>query len=418
MRYQLDKRAVLVAGCAAVFGAFSPVPLEAAEYRLLPVVVLSEEYNDNLFQEAHNRRTDYVTRVQPSLLFNTQGGGFSCDLTYGIDYKHYARDSRDDEFDHRAAFKGNLHFWDGFLKVDLSDSYSRVSTNVARDVVSESLVVNQTEQNLAVISPYLTWRLAPSTTLKTGYRYTDTRYWGPQGIDKIQHDGYAEVEREVKAGLLVSAGYNFAHISAEPTDLDRHDIYGGFRYLFSQGSFLNGKVGNSWQSFSNGVSTSDPFWDIGIGKDFGVVTATIGTKAQYTEDPLTLSTRNTSYYGTLNRVFQRGTASFTASYNEYEKDQLAIPETQRKVLLAASGRYEFRPDLNLSMTLSGDRLEQSATAATYPYHLYGNFALEYALSKHTVLGANYSWISYRHQLDSAANAAEVNRAIVEMRLSL
>ena len=133
---------------------------------------------------------------------------------------------------------------------------------------------------------------------------------------------------------------------------------------------------------------------------------------------MTLSTRNTSYYGTLNRVFQRGTASFTASYNEYEKDQLAIPETQRKVLLAASGRYEFRPDLNLSMTLSGDRLEQSATAATYPYHLYGNFALEYALSKHTVLGANYSWISYRHQLDSAANAAEVNRAIVEMRLSL
>lgn len=402
-----------IAACL-ILGA---APLCASEYRLVPALVVSEEFNDNLFQEAHDRRTDLVTRVRPSVGFNTLGGGFSCTLSYGIDYRYYARQSRTDEFDHRAGFKGNLSFFDEFLKLDLSDSYSRVSTNVARDVVEESLVANQTEQNVAVISPYLTWRLSPNTTLKTGYRYVDTRYWGV-GIEKMEQHLFAELGRELGPGFLVNAGYNFAYVDADTGTLDRHEVYAGFKRDFGRGSFLHARLGNSWQSFSNGVGSSDPFWDLSAGREFGTVTATVGTKAQYTEDPQTISTRTTTHYATVSRLFPRGTASLTASYSEFEKNQQLLPEVQRKVFLGASGRYELHEGVALRMGLSGDRIEGTQPVNGHPYHLYGNLALDYALSRQSTLAASYSWISYRNELDSARDAAEVNRVIVEMRFTL
>jgi len=394
---------------------FVTMPAVALDFKLVPSVSLSEEYNDNLFQDAEGARADFVTRVQPSIGAQVRGGGFNCDLSYGLDYRNYARHSRDDEFDHRAAFKSDLNFREGFFRIDLRDTYSRVSLNVARDVVSESLVVNQTLQNVAYISPYLTWRVSANSTLKTGYRYVDTRYWDSDGIDKMEHDVFTEFSREIRTGLVLSAGYNFARTDADTTGFYRHDVYGGLKYDIDRGTFLYGKIGNNWHSFDNGFDTSDLFWDAGASRDFGFIVVALGTRVQYTEDPETLSTRDTSYYATLSRAFPRGAASFICSYSEYEEIELAQPD--RKVLLAATGNYELRPDLMLKLSLSGDRLNQSE-GTEYPYHLYGNFGFDYALSKQAALGVNYSRISYRNKLDSSEGSTDVNRFIAEVRLSL
>ncbi|WP_129125883.1 TIGR03016 family PEP-CTERM system-associated outer membrane protein [Geomonas oryzae] len=399
---------------AVLLTAFSPAL--AAEFRLVPSLTLGEEYNDNLLQTASRQKTDFVTRVQPGVAFSAEGGGFSTDVTYGLDYRYFANGTRRDQFDHRAGMKGSFRFFDDFLHLDLSDSYSRVSTDVARDVVNESLVVDQLLQNNAVISPYLNWRLPGAATLKTGYRYRDTRYWSGDGLDKIEHDGYAEYSRELTAGFTLSAAYNFAHLSSEASALDRHEGYLGLRYDWSTATFIYGKFGYDWQSFDSGANTSDPFWDVGASRDFGILTATAGTKVQYTEDPQTLSTRNVRHYATLSRVFSRGFASLGGSYEKFEKQQL-IRDVEHKTLIEASARYLLRPDLTLMLGLAGDRLSNGGTV-TYPYHLTGSFGMDYMLSEHLVLGANYTHISYRHHLDSAGGAVEVNRAIVEMRLSL
>ncbi|MBJ6801417.1 TIGR03016 family PEP-CTERM system-associated outer membrane protein [Geomonas propionica] len=402
---------------ALILSCQAPLPALGADYRLIPSLVVGEEYNDNLFQSASNAKTDFVTRVQPSLALNATGGGFSTDLSYGIDYRYFAKGSRKDQFDHRAAMKGSFGSPEDFLHLDLADTYSRVSSNVARDVVNESLVVNQTLQNNALISPYLTWHLPGGSKLKTGYRYRDVRYWEGDGIDKIEHDGYAEWSREIKAGMVLSAAYSYARVNSELAALDRHEVYAGLRYDYGTGNFLYGNLGYDWQYFDNGKSSSDPFWDLGAGRDFGVLTAVIGTKVQYTEDPQTIATRNVSHYATLSRNFPRGFASFNASYSKYDKQDLLVRDVQKKVLLGLSGRYELLQYLALTLNLSGDRLDRTI-GTEYPYHLTGGLAVDYSLSQHLVLGANYSYISYRNDLGSTKGAVEVNRAIVEMRLSL
>lgn len=391
-------------------------PAFAADFRLTPSLILGEEYNDNLLQTSSGEKTDFVTRVQPTLTLGAMGGGFNADLSYGLDYRYFAKGTRRDQVDHRAGMKGSFAFFDDFLHLDLSDSYSRVSTDVARDVVNESLVVDQLLQNNAVVSPYLNWHLPGAATLKTGYRYRDTRYWSGDGLDKFEHDGFAEYTRELTAGFTLTAAYNYAHLSSAGSALDRHEAYLGARYDWSTGSFIYAKAGYDWQSFDGGGNSSDPFWDVGLSRDFGILIAAVGTKVQYTEDPQTLSTRNVRHYATFSRTFSRGFASLGGSYEKFEKQQ-AIRDVQHKALIEATARYLLRPDLNLTLGLSGDRLTGDPPTV-YPYHLNGSFALDYTLSTHLVLGANYTHISYRRHLDSTAGAVEVNRAIVEMRLSL
>lgn len=388
----------------------------AAEFRFTPSLALSEEYNDNLFQDATGEKTDLVTRVQPAVALSAEGGGFTTDLSYGVDYRYYAKESSSDEFDHRAAMKGSFKFFDDFLHLDLLDTYSRVSSELARDLTSESLVVDQTLQNNAVISPFLNWRPSGTSTLKTGYRYRDTRYWEGDGIDKIEHAGYAEWSRELSEGLVLSAGYTFASISSDTDGLDRHEAFAGLRYDYGTGNFLYGKGGYVRQSFDGGLEKSDPFWDVGVSRDFGLLVAALGTKVQYAEDPQTLSTRNISHYATLSRIFPRGFAGFTASWSKYEKEQQVPRDIEKKVLLGLAGRYELRPGLTANLNLSGDRLD-STLPSDYPYHLTAGAGFEYALGTHVVLAANYTHISYRDNLDSAAGSVEVNRAIVEMRVT-
>jgi uncharacterized protein, PEP-CTERM system associated len=400
--------------CVAV--SLASAPAFAAEFRLTPSLTLGEEYNDNLFQTSSRHSTEFVTRVQPTVALSATGGGFKTDLFYGLDYRHYAKGSRGDQFDHRAGMKGSLGFFDDFVHLDLSDSYSRVSSDLARDVTAESLVTNQTLQNNAVISPYLTWHLSGSSTLKTGYRYRDTRYWSGNGIDKTEHDGYAEWSRELTEGLVLSAAYSYAHLSSETNALNRQEVYAGLRYDYGTGNFLYGKLGYDWQSFHSGSNTGDPFWDAGAGRDFGFLTATAGTKVEYTEDPETLSTRNITHYATLGRAFSRGTMSFNASYSKYEKQQVLGHDVRRKVLLGLAGRYDLRQDLALLLSLSGDRLNGDLRGER-PYHLVGGVGLDWTLSGRVVLGTNYTHISYRDHLDSAADSIEVNRVIVELRLT-
>ncbi|MBU5613487.1 TIGR03016 family PEP-CTERM system-associated outer membrane protein [Geomonas azotofigens] len=401
---------------AAALPLFAHAGAGAAEFRFTPSLVVGEEYNDNLFQSSTRPVTEYVTRVQPNLALKGEGGGVKADLSYGFDYRYFARNSRADQFDHRAALAAGFGATGDFLHLDLSDTYSRVSANVARDVTAESLVVSQTLQNSALVSPYLTWHLPGNSTLVTGYRYRDVRYWGGSGVDKTEHDGYATWSRELTEGLVLSAQYSYARVKSDVNSLDRHETYLGLRYDRATGSFIYGNLGYDWQSFDNGRNTADPFWDVGASRDFGFLVAALGTKVQYTEDPETISTRNVSHYATLSRNFSRGLASFNASYSKYDKQALPGRDVQKKVFLGLNGRYDLRTDLGVTLNLSGDRLSRSL-GGEFPYHLYGNVGLDYTLSTHAVLAANYSYISYRNDLGSTKGGTDVNRVIVELRLS-
>jgi opacity protein-like surface antigen len=381
-----------------------------------PFVTVSEEVTDNIFETPANKRTEYTTRVRPGATFHYLSPLWTWDSSYTFEYRNYARKSAGDNYLHDGMLKGTIALVENFLFVDLSDTYHRISLDVARDITTESsLFLNQTDQNIATVSPYLLWRLRGDNTLKTGYRFTDTRYWEPVGIDSQQHNGFADLTHEFSSKLSIYAGYDFTRLESKPSLFNKHDLYGGFKYEYADKSFVFGKIGNSWQKFDIGLDVNYLFWDVGVTHDFRFALATVETKVTTSQDPLAVSTKETDYSGKLEKNLQRGMISMYASYAEYV-NTATNQMFQNKLSLSASGRYEVMQDLSASMTATGERFNKR-TVLDYPYRFTGVAGLSYALKDELTIGLTYTYVNYLLGLDTTVGSKQINKAVIDLKKS-
>jgi len=408
-------RLLMVAGLLG-FGLLAGAvePSRAAEMEFKPSLSVSEEVNDNIYETSSSKRTDYITRVMPGATFHYLAPLWNWDMDYTFEYRKYAQRSQSDQYNHSANLKGNISLLNNFLFLDVADTYRRVSLDVARDVTTESsLFLNQTDQNIATVSPYLQWRLGEKSTLKTGYRYIDTRYWG-DGIEKREHGAFAELKYEVTSKFSLSAGYDYSRNKTTPFSYDTHDVYGGFNYQYADKSSIFGKIGNTWQMFNNGANANFLFWDAGIIHDFGIAVATLESSVQTTEDPLAVSTKTTNYIGKLDKVLQRGAVGLSSTYTEYEDTQTGI-NSQRKLSFSGNGRYELIESLQGSLVVTADRFYQTSAVTDFRYHLNATTGLAYSFNRDLVASLNYTYETFRNDLNDATGAREINRGIIELK---
>ena len=400
----------LVILCAVFLGA---LPARAAEMKFTPSLAVSEEYNDNVRDSATDRRSDFITRLQPGVAFMYRAPSVNGDLSYSFDYQNYARGTVDNEENHNLNLKSTAEMVKNFFFLELSDTLSRVSLDVTRDVTTESLSANQTDQNRGSVSPYLLWRLGEKNTLKTGYRFTDTSYWGSPGIDKREHRAFAEFNYDPTSRLNFNLGYAWSRTMTDLLDYNQHDLHGGFRYEYLEKSFLFGGVGNSWQAPSVGSNVSNPFWNAGISRDFGNLAAMLETRVEYSEDPLAISTKTTSYSLAMEKSLQHGTVGLSSAYRKY-LDTLITAREQRKAELGGYWRGELSPRLNATVTVSGDKVSRQSVQ-DYAYHLNSGAGLSYGFNYDIAASLNYSYVEYRRDLESSANARQTNRVILSLK---
>lgn len=397
---------------AAVCGA---MPALAADVSFTPSLSVSEEFNDNILDSAVDRKSEFVTRVQPGASVIYHAPAAHGDLSYSFDYQNYARGTRENEENHYLNLRGRAELAGNFLFLEVSDTLSRVSLDVARDVTTESLHANQTDQNRGSFSPYLLWRFGEHKSLKTGYRFTDTSYWGGAGIDEREHKGFAELSLEPAARLSLTAGYTFGTVTTDVVDYDQHDVNSGFRYEYSESSFLYGGIGNSWQSFSDARNTSNLFWHAGVNRTFNSFAATLEARVLYADDPLTVSTKETTFTARLEKTLQYGVLGVSSAYSKFV-DIRAGALDRRRAALNGVLRYELSPRLNASLSLVGDKTSRNSLE-DYPYHLSGSTGFSYSFNYDITASLNYSYVDYRRELDSASESRQTNRVLLTVRMA-
>jgi hypothetical protein len=428
------RKTVILAALSLFSGAaWAPRPAAAGEFTMKPTLSLSEEYNDNVDASAANRRTDYITHLQPGLALHYLSAGSVWDAAYNPEYIKFARGTKEDEFNHRGVLNGSAALIGNFLFLDLSDTLSRVSLDVARDVTKDSVFVNQVDQNLATVSPYLMWRYAEKGSLKTGYSYTDVRYWNAGssgGVDRRQQDATAELNYEIRPKLSLSAQYGFSSVQSQAAGYDSHSVSGGVKYQYADGSSFFGSLGNSWQIFSGGQRVSSLFWDVGFTHDFRALVATLESKVSVNTDPqsvsnrqaslsiptnvdpLSISTKMTTHSARLERKFERGTVGLSGSYSRYAENQTGGAE-RTTTTLGALGSCEVSPSLTASLSATGDRVTGLAPG-DFPYHFTGIGALSYAFNHDLTAGLSYTRVIYRLEPASGSGSVDVNRVVLTL----
>ena len=410
----------------------------AGETSLRPFLIVGEEFTDNVYETSRNKQSDFITRIRPGVNFRYLSPRIDWDSTYSIEYRHYARNGHGDEFNHDAEMRSTITLIDNFFFVDLHDSYHRVSLDVTRDPLTQSsLFHNQTDENRATISPYFLWRLGDKTTLKTGYRFTDVRYWG-RGIERYEHGGFAELDYEMSSKLNINAGYTFTRLFSDEYNYNNHSVYGGFRYNYAENSFLFAQLGNTWQDFDTGRSTNYVFWNAGLVHDFNMLLLTLETRVQNSSDPsggiagggaysyasidpLHVSTKQTLYRVQIDKPIERGMLSAYASYTDYDYTDRPS-KSCHKYLIGASGRYELFPKLNVDASAFGERTVGSDNSYynyyyndAYDYRLSGSLGMTYTFNYGFSVRLAYIYTTRRDDLGSSRNAANVNRGILELR---
>lgn len=397
--------------CALLLGG--AVQVLGADFSVKPSLSVSEEYTDNVFENNLNKRSDYITRTQPGLSLAYKAPLWDWDLGYVFDYRYYARNSRKDDTTHNINAKGLVKLVDEKLFLELSDTYKRVSLDVTRDTTNESLYQNQSDQNVGTVSPYLVLRPADRLTLKAGYRYINTWYKDPQAVSKQDHIGFINSSYELTPTFFLTGDYTFTReIPLKNSSFYRHEAYVGPRYEYAEKSFIYARGGIIDSDYDNGTHYFNPSWNAGITHTFDNVTANFSTGMKYSDDPLGVSTLETSYNASLTRSLQRGSMTLQGSYTEF-LDAKFDKLKNKRYSGGISGVYELMQDLRGTLGFTYENYRDLLLDGTTDKY-FVDCGLNYSFGKELTLGLSYKYFDYSSARIVADNK-QVNRVILEVK---
>ena len=150
--------------------------VHAVEWRFRPRVSVAETYSDNInLAPDGGERHDFVTDVSPGFSLRGEGRRVFLDLFYNLQYLNYARDTRNDRFNHQLRAVGNAELLEDLFFVDLRSSYRQENTDSLGRLASDTLSVTGNENDVFtfLVSPYLRRRFG--TFMDAELRYTHDR---------------------------------------------------------------------------------------------------------------------------------------------------------------------------------------------------------------------------------------------------
>ena len=389
---------------------------KCAEFSLKPTITLSEEYTDNVLDTNSPKKTDFITQAQPGILFSYQAPFWDWNLSYAYDYRHYAKGSQADDYTQNANLQGLLKLVDEKLFLDVSDTYQRVSLNVARDTSNETLFQNQSDQNVGTLSPYLVLHPTGTLMVKTGYRYVNTWYKDSLAVSKQSHTGFLDTTYEMTPRFFATAGYSYTKELSETAGngLTYQQAYLGPRYEYADKSFIFAQGGAIMTRYSTGPQTPKPYWNAGLTHTSGTVVANLISSLAYTEDPTGAATLTTTYGADLSKNFQQGTLTVLGSYTEFSLATSHQTNTKR-YSTGFRSTYDLTQDLHGTLGLTFDRY-QDVILDTVTREYSVDASLTYALAKATGIGITYHYVNYS-SAEVAIDNREINRIIFNVNQS-
>lgn len=387
--------------------------VHCAEYEVSPSIAVTQEYTDNLFETPTNRVTESITRIQPGLSILYKAPLWDWQSSYNFDYRIYDRGKKGDETTHALAANGSIRLIEELLFLDVSDTYSRVSLDATRDTSRESLFVNQTDRNVATISPHMILRPTTGVSIRTGYRYINTWYRDSAASPKQDHAAFIDTSYEVTPKLSVSANYEFTREIADQYEFNRQVTSAGPSYEYAEKSFIFVRGGASIIKYDARPSTIGPYWSAGLTHTFDTVIATLSTGVSYTDDPLGNAFQEEYYTVSLKKQLrERASVELTGGYTQFTNTVTDIAQNKR-YSGAIKGTYEIIPNLQGNLDLTYVRYHDLLRDG-FTDKYFVDSGLSYTFGKGWSTRAAYSYLDYSSQ-QIATDNKWVNRVTIELK---
>jgi hypothetical protein len=348
----MSNRTIVIIAACVLFAAAARA--EAAEYRIIPSITLSEEYDDNIFLTPENEVHDYITHAIPAVQLTYQARLWDWDVAYSYDYQYYARSTVENGGYHKLALTNLTRVVDNFFFIRITDQYMRTSFSPVEDFTLQSSRQNQTDSNVFAISPYVVSRLFTRTTLTAGFEYRNVWYKDPAAVDRYENIYYLYLLQDLSTKLKMTETLTYTKSYTRfPNDYNQTLFLVGPRYEYQDKSVMWFQAGRTSFDYENGTRLGIPVWDAGIIHQTPTVILSFLTARTFIDDPFYVVRREDAYVGSIGRMVERTSYNFSMAMRDYAIGDFSYLQERRYTttfdfshFLATNIQGMYRVDVN------------------------------------------------------------------------
>jgi hypothetical protein len=200
---------------------------------VVPSLSVVEEYNDNIFLDNDNRKSDFITAISPGLSLTLEDPSYRVSAAYSFTSLLYA-----DQTDFNAVRGRELATLEALYRVtprltlSIADTYLRSENSNVGSLGGLSIGLVRTTSNSLV--PAVTYSLDPQTTLRAFGAWTTESFDTAEASDSDTYRGEGYVDYALTQRLTLTGGYAFAYYDVEGIDpVQTHTPLFGGTYRFT-----------------------------------------------------------------------------------------------------------------------------------------------------------------------------------------
>ncbi len=403
-----------------------------AETTLLPSILVSEEYNDNLFLTPHDSPNgefpSYITRIAPSVLFNYSSSLWDWKFAGTYDYRYYSHWDYADNSAYTIHFAEQTRIIRNFFMLDVSDDHARVSVTPTYDYTQQSSFVNQTDQNILNVHPYFILKPALNTTINVAYAFIDTTYsnptgtfysaatgtfiQGPSGIDTREHVGSVELVQELSSKTTLTTALSRTRNENDANSFVKQEATVEFGYEYSDSSRVSAMVGYDIFNPDTGVNVREPIWDLRGLHKLPTVSFEFEMAFHFIPDPLLVVRREYLLRAGLNKTTERTSLSVSGGVRRYRSGQQDYLQST-VYSLAGTFSHKVFEQTRLSYGLSIDRNIDNTNNDAYTTTYLTDIRFEQTIFENLVWALEYRY-GDAYSPDIYANNYRNNRITLEV----
>jgi hypothetical protein len=398
-------------GLASLF-ALCPDDAVAAQYEIRPSIMVSEEYDDNIFLTPTGLQGDFISRIVPAFTLAHKTSFWSWNIDYAYDYRYYANQTLPRDTTYRANVLEHTEVVDNLFFIDVTDTYQRVSLDITRNYSQESLSLNQSDQNIFTVNPHVDLFSGPSHTVQVGYQYGNSWYKDPVAIDARDHTTYLVMSSPLQSNLTITGGIRYIRGLNSLNGYFKTDIITGPVYTYAPNSVVFCTLGETWLRFAGYKNIHHLLWDLGFSHRYSTMTLKVETKTDYVPDPFYVLRRVDQLEATLTREASTRTAlSGVAGWYEYRDSPTNYLMTTA-YRVSGRMRHVLTPRSTVLGEISNEVLhDYLLDADTYIYQITTRF--ERNMLPDLTFAMNYAY-TYAYSPDIYSQNSRNNRFAVEL----
>lgn len=239
-----------------------------------PSLTLGVEYNDNIFLNNAQRRSDYIATVTPGLQLVLESTIYRWNLGYSLTGEKYLHhDELDNAVQRQSFFVTGSHRLAPRFTLTLNELFTEdKNTNM---VGTENIAVGRRRALSNVFAPGFIWQFAPKTSLRVEAGYALQRYDDPAAADSDVYRLTADVLREFTSRFTGIFGYEGRYLDVEhQLPVTTHTLRLGGTYRFTPFTTASLVAGPTVRITKHESPSLTPFVDAYLTTLFGWGSAT------------------------------------------------------------------------------------------------------------------------------------------------